>query len=255
MSQNNTIRFRSEVLPIFTAEGFQPVLEIFCQMLEKHDLQPIDTIEDQSVIPLSRGINESFLKGFFKPYRMEKCEKLCLSNCMLMDRILVCAVIAIPHDDYEFPMLVLEWSETENTISLVVDLIPLADLVMREGYRQKYLDQLDPLWTKYKMLPGMEPNRFAWSRMLFSPYYLSGAISKENDQHKQDCLDIIKNYFEVWLNHLQNAQTIGDQATRVDMKERKTKIRQIFRINDEGAKTMSQMVGQEVIDTLLLCNF
>jgi len=255
MSKEEKISFKSEMLPTFSERGFQPILERFCSVLDEHDLQPIDTLEGRSIHPLREGIENPFLKGFFKPYKMDKCEKICLSHCILMDRILVTALITIPDDDHELPMLVLEWSETENSISIVVDFIPLVDLVMREDYREKYLDPLDPYWTKYKGLPGMEPNRFAWSRMLFSPYYLSGAISKENEQNKRDCMDVIKSYLELWINLWQKGEPVEDDATRAYIKERKTKIREIFRANDEGAKTMAQMVGQEIIDLLLLCNF
>jgi len=126
---------------------------------------------------------------------------------------------------------------------------------MREDYREKYLDPLDQYWTKYKGLPGMEPNRFAWSRMLFSPYYLSGSMPKENEKSKEYCLEIINNYLELWISLWQKAEPIKDDKTKEYIKERKTKIRKIFRANDEGAKTMAQMVGQEIIDLLLLCNF
>ena len=255
MVEEEKISFKLETLATFTERGFQPILELFCSVLDEHNLQPIDTVEGKSIKLLRDGIEEPFFKGFMKPYKMEKCEKICLSNCILMDRILVSALIIIPEDEYELPMLTLEWSETEKAISIVVDFIPLVDLVMREEYRKKYLDPLDQYWTKYKGLPGMEPNRFAWSRMLFSPYYLSGSISKESEQNKKDCLAIITNYLTLWISLWQKAQPIRDETYKSLLKKRKDRIRQIFRANDEGAKTMAQMVGQETIDLLLLCNF
>lgn len=255
MTQEQELIFKSETLTTFAERGFQPVLKMFCLQLDKYDLQPIEILEGKSISSLRDGLDMPFLKGFFKPYKMDKCEKVCLCNCMLMDRINVCALIIIPDDDYELPMLVLEWSETENTISVVADFIPLADLVMREDYRVKYLDPLDRYWSKYKVLSGMEPNRFAWARMMYSPYYLSGSFSKEIEQNKKDCLDIVKSYLELWVDLRQNAGPIEDADTKKYIKERKTRIREIFRANDEGAKTMAQMVGREVIDLLLLCNF
>ena len=101
----------------------------------------------------------------------------------------------------------------------------------------------------------MEPNRFAWSRTLFSPYYLSGSMAKESKQNKKDCLEIINNYFKLWITLWQKAEPIKDDTYKALLKARKDRIRQIFRANDEGAKTMAQMVGQEIIDLLLLCNF
>jgi hypothetical protein len=255
VTQEHTIHFKSETLPTFAERGFVPILETFCRPLADCDLEPIDAVEGKSITLLSEGIDSPFLKGFFKCYRMDRCEKICLCNCILMDRILTSALIVIPHDDYELHMLILEWSETEDTISVVVDLIPLVDLVMREDYRETYLAPLDQYWTKYKSLPGMVPNRFVWSRMMFSPYYLSGAMSKENGEHKRDCLDIMKSYLGVWMNQWENAAPIEDSQTKRYVKERKTRIRQIFRANDEGAKSMAQMVGQDVIDVLLLCSF
>jgi hypothetical protein len=232
-----------------------PILKTFCSILDKQALQPIDTIEGKSVKVLSDGVEKPFFTGFFKPYRMDKCEKITICNCILMDRILVSGVIAIPDDDYEFPIVVLEWSETESVISVVVDYIPLADLVMREDYREKYLDPLDSCWTKYKELPGMAPNRFAWSRALFSPYHLSGHIPKNSEQNKAACLDIMKNYLELWLNIVGAAEPIKDGAIKKSIAERKKQLRKIFRANDEGAKSMAQMVGQDLMDILLVCSF
>lgn len=255
MADEEKIFFKLETLPTFTERGFQPILERFCSVLDRHNLQPIDTLEGRSIKPLSEGVEKPFLKGFFKPYKMEKCEKITLCNCIMMDRILASAVIAIPQDDYELPMPVLEWSETENTISVLVDFIPVVDLVMREDYRVKYLDPLEKYWSKYKDLPGMEPNRFAWARQMFSPYYLSGHIPKESEQNRKECLELIQNYLELWINLWQKAEPVKDDGTRECVKERRAHIRKIFRENDEGAKSMRQMVGKEIVDLILLCYF
>jgi len=255
MDTAGTICFKSEQLPSFTERGFLPILETFCRVLDTQELRPIDTIEGKSVTLLSQGVDQPFLKGFFKPYAMDKCEKVSICNCILMDRILTSAVIAIPQDGYDFPMLVLEWSETEKVISVVVDYIPLADMVMDEGYRRKYLDPLDQYWTQYKELPGMAPNRFAWSRMLFSPYHLSGHVPREDEKHRAACLELMKNYFELWMELRAQARPLTDPAAQQQINQRKARIRKIFRENDEGAKSMAQMVGKELIEALLLCSF
>jgi hypothetical protein len=249
------ICFKSESLPTFIERGFQPILKTFCSALDKLELQPIDTIEGKSIKLLREGVERPFFTGVFKPYRMEKCEKITICNCILMERILTSAVIAIPHDDYDFPMLVLEWSETESVISVVVDYIPLVDMVMNEGYRIKYLDPLDQYWTKYKELPGMAPNRFAWSRMLFSPYYLSGHIPKQDEKNTTACLDLMQYYLALWLDLCTKAEPITDDTHKQYVRARKAQIRKIFRENDEGAKSLLQMVGKEIIDVLLLCSF
>lgn len=255
MTPGDTLCFKSEQLPTFTERGFISILKTLCNRLEEHDLVPIDTIEGKSITPLRDGIDKPFLKGFFKPYKMEKCEKVCLANCILMDRILVNALIIIPDDDYDLPILTIEWSETENTISLLVDFVPLVDLVGQDDYRVKYLDPLDDLWMKYKNLSGMKPNRFTWVRMMFSPYYLSGSTSKDDEQSKNSYLEIVNNYLSTWFTLWEKAQPVSADTTKKNIKERKTIMRQIFRANDEGAKTMSQMVGKDLIELLLLCNF
>jgi len=255
MTQVKYINFKSEEIPTFEERGFQPILRTFLNTLEKLSLQPLDTIEGKSIKLLRDGVEKPFFTGVFKPYRAEKCEKITICNCILMERILTSTVIAIPSDDYEFPMLVLEWSETESVISVVADYVPLVDMVMHEAYRMKYLDPLDPYWTKYKELPGMAPNRFAWSRMLFSPYYLSGHISKQDGSNIRACLQLMQDYLDLWLTLYEKAEPITDNAHKKYVKERKTQVRKIFRENDEGAKSLLQMVGKEIIDVLLLCSF
>ena len=186
---------------------------------------------------------------------MEKCEKVSVCNCILMNRILTGALIIFPDADHDLPILVLEWNETESAISLVCDLVPLVDLVMHEDYRSKYIDGLEQYWMKYKNLPGMEPNRFAWVWTMFSPYYLSGALPKDKEQNINDSLDIIKSYLEYWIKQWESAVPIADENMKAYIKQRKQKMREHFRSGDEGAKTLAQMIGQETIDLLLTCNF
>jgi len=255
MAEENTIVFKSEQISTFTERGFQPIVETFCSMLNDNIGAPIDTLEEKSVQQLRDGIEFPFMKGVFKVYAMDKCEKITLSNCIMMDRILACAVTAIPADDYELPIPVLEWSETENVISVLVDFIPAVDLAMRQDYREKYLDPLEQYWTKYKDFPGMEPNRFAWTRQLLSPYYLCAHISKEDEENKKLCVDIFKDYLGVWLGLWQNAEPVKDEQSKKYSISRKAQIRKIFRDNDEGAKSMRQMIGEETVDAILLCNF
>jgi hypothetical protein len=172
-----------------------------------------------------------------------------------MNRILTAALIIFPHDDYDLPILVMEWNETEKTISLVIDLVPTVDLVMYDDYRTKYIDGLEQYWMKYKSLSGMEPNRFAWVRMMFSPYYLSGSLSKDKEKNIDDSLGIIKSYLDYWLTQRESAVPIADENMKAYIKNRKQKMREHFRSGDEGAKTLAQMVGQETMDLLLTCNF
>jgi len=255
MSNGETINFKGEMFPTFTERGFISILSTFCGGLEKFSLEPVETVEGTSVKQLREGLDLPFMKGVFKPYRMDKCEKLCITNCILMDRILVSGLIAFPADDYDFPMLTLEWSETEDVISVLVDLVPVADPVITAGYRETYLDPLEEYWTQYVELPWIKPNRFAWSRMVFSPYYLSGSAPKGQDQNKKDCLDIVSQYLGQWIRILEKAEPITDEQQKQAVKARKDAMRRIFRANDEGAKTMKQMVGEDIIKMLLLSNF
>ena len=256
MTQENKVCLKSEPIRTFTEKGFQPIIELFCGVLDKRELVPLTTLEGKSVQAFLDGIEHPpFMFGFGKVYKMEKCEKVTLSNFIMMDRILACAVTIIPADDYELPMLVLEWSETEKVISVLVDFIPAVDLVMHEGYREKYLDPLNDFWMKYKDLPGMGPNRFSWSRQLMSPYYLCGHISKESEQNKKTCMEIFKDYLECWIRLWQDAKPVGDINLKQKFNERRSTIRKIFRDNDEGAKTMTQIIGKEKVDMILLCNF
>ncbi len=252
MADEKTVLFQGEKFPAFAELGFQPVLEVFCGALKNFAMQPIATLEGKLVKPFWEGLDTPFLKGCIRPYTMEKCEKVSVCNCILMNRILTAALIIFPHDDYDLPILVMEWNETEKTISLVIDLVPTVDLVMYDDYRTKYIDGLEQYWMKYKSLSGMEPNRFAW---VFSPYYLSGSLSKDKEKNIDDSLGIIKSYLDYWLTQRESAVPIADENMKAYIKNRKQKMREHFRSGDEGAKTLAQMVGQETMDLLLTCNF
>lgn len=255
MGNGNKIDFKSEKLPTFTEKGFQPILEKYCSRLEKVDLQPIETLQGRSVKPVSEGLDKPFAKGFFKPFKMEKCEKLALCNFLIMDKIMATSVSAIPLDNYELPMLALEWSETENIISVMVDFIPLVDSVMKEGYFEKYLDPLEEYWSKYKQLSGIEPLPFAWARKILGPYHLFGNVPKEKEQNRQQCLELFQDYLDMWLTLWQGAEPIEDERAMQYIKDRKALIRRMFLENDEGGKSMAQLIGKELQALTALCIF
>ena len=255
MDKEEKIRFKSEYLPTFTEKGFQPILERLCSVLEKQEHPPIDTLQGKSIKPVSEGVETSFLKGVFKAYKLEKCEKISLSSFLIMDKILVVAIIAIPSDDYEFPMLLLEWSETENIISVMVDFIPLVDSVMRKDYCEKYLDPLEEYWSKYKQLPGIEPMPFVWARQVLGPYYLSGLVPKKSEQNRKECMELFQNYLEAWISLCQKAEPMKDDKMRAYIKVRKSKIRKFFVENDEGSKSMAQLIGKDLQELTALCLF
>lgn len=255
MADEDRILFQGEYFPTFAERGFKPILTRFCEPLQGFAMEPIHAIEGKSVQPFWEGMDTPFLQGYIRPYAMAKCAKVSVCNCILMNRILTGALIIFPDADHDLPILVLEWNETESVISLVCDLVPLVDLVMHEDYRSKYIDGLEQYWMKYKNLPGMEPNRFAWVRTMFSPYYLSGAIPKDKEENVNECFNIIKDYLGHWINLWKGASPVADAAMRDYIRERTQKMRVMFRTGDEGAKTLAQMIGQETIDLLLTCNF
>jgi len=255
VAKEETIHFKSETHPTFTERGFQPILERLCSVLEKQDLQPIDTLQGRSLKPLTDGVDKPFFKGSFIPFKMEKCEKLALGSFLIMDKILVTALTAIPLDDYELPMLALEWSETESLISILVDFIPVVDLVMREGYCERYLDPLEKYWSKYKDLPGIALNPFRWARAIMGPYQLSGNIPKESEENISGGLELFQNYLEVWINLWQSAEPIKDNKVKEEVKIRKARIRRMFVENDEGSKSMGQLIGKDLQELTALCIF
>ena len=255
MAKEEKIRFKSETLPTFAEKGFQPILKRLCRVLEKQELQPIDTLQGKSIKPVSEGVETPLFKGVFRAYKLEKCEKLSLSSFLIMDKILVVAIIAIPSDDYDFPILLLEWSETEDSMELMIDFMPLVDLVMEEGYRGKYLDLLAEYWSKYKDLPGIRPNVFVWARQVLGPYYLSGLIPKESEQNRKECMELFQNYLEAWISLCQKAEPIKDDKIREYIKVRKGKIRKFFVENDEGSKSMAQLIGKDLQELTALCLF
>jgi hypothetical protein len=255
MGTEENISFKGAMLPTFCERGFEPILERFCTVLEKQDLQPIETLQGKSLKPIIEGVEKPLLKGFFRPFKMEKIEKITLSNFLLMNKILVTGITALPLDDYDLPMLVLEWAESENTISLLVDFIPLADIVMREDYCAKYLDPLGECWSKYKDLPGVEPNPFAWARKVLGPYHLAGNVPKDNIDNKEKCLKLYQDYLEVWIDLWGNAEPIKDASAKEYSKVRKAKIRKNFLENDEGSKSMAQMIGKDLQELIALCFF
>ena len=68
MADENTITFKSENIKTFTERNFQPIIPTFCTILDRQELQPLDSLEGKSISKLFSGIELPFMKGFFNRF-------------------------------------------------------------------------------------------------------------------------------------------------------------------------------------------
>ena len=87
------------------------------------------------------------------------------------------------------------------------------------------------------------------------PYQLSGNIPKECEENIRGGLELFQNYLKVWINLWQSAEPIKDNRAKEEVKARKARIRKMFMENDEGSKSMAQLIGKELQELTAVCLF
>jgi len=119
-------------------DGFQaqPVLEKFWNIISKYNPQIITSYDGKDIIALS----------------MDKLGKLVIGCWSIMKRLSVVFIVGYPADDYDLPIFGSDIMEKKEQATLILDLHPLADLVLIPEYRERYLDPVASIWKKHMEL-------------------------------------------------------------------------------------------------------
>jgi hypothetical protein len=241
-------------------EGFQPMSppKAYLEVLNQKDygLQPLEEFAGINIAAHKKEVEEKMkgmdssmmIRGESRYFCTDKIEKISFGWSVIRKALVAGACMGWPRDDYDFPILTLDWDESLKHVHIIADFMPLTDIVMNDWYREKYLDGIEPIYKQYTDLLDAPPNPINWFRSLSSPYVISGKPDADPQRTRikraQDCLVV---YFKYWLDEIvAKAEPIKDPAHKEYVNKRKAKMRDVLRRKDPGGAPIAAMIGKEL---------
>lgn len=235
---------------------WSPYLEKMREQMDQLELSEIKEWSGHDLAP-AREFKTAQVEGGFTTFRAEKIEKIGIGSFYLNKEIHHGFCTIIPDEDYDLPMFVSQWEEGEKEIRFLVDIIPAVDSLIDEDYRKRYLESVQPLWEKYASLPGICPEESDVIRSLCSIIYTAARVPIDKEGMRLAALAPHTDYLKSYLNFLQEADTVKDDAKRKEVKRKREVIRNILRtrffgeiVNDSVSKALGSDLQEQMVTIL-----
>jgi hypothetical protein len=245
-------------LEIPPLEGFQPRAQAkaFWEVLKDHDFEPLEEFEGINVAEHRKAMDEKvksmdsskIIRGGSQYFCNDKIEKISLGWSIIRKSMVAGGCMGWPRDDYDFPVLTLDWDESIKHVHIIADFMPLTDIVVNDWYREKYFDGIESIFKQYSDLLDAPPNPLNWFRSLSSPYVIAGKPDSGPDRAiPQRALDCLVAYLKYWLDEIvAKAEPVKDPEHKAYVNKKKAKIRDILRRKDPGGPPMVAILGKEL---------
>jgi hypothetical protein len=226
-------------------DGFQaqPVLERLWSIIAKYGPQLITTYDGKDITDL-HTIRRPMMQGSIIVLSVDKLEKLVIGSWSIMKRLSVVFILGYPADDYDFPVLGSDIMEKKDQATLILDLHPLADLVLKPGYREQYLDPVAPLWKRHlELCNDHNPNN--WYRSMLSPFFITSRYKMPVDDRSVAGrqLDCLADYTEYFFGNLVSKARPASQDDARQACVKKQAIKDLYRSKDPGLGPMMVALG------------
>jgi hypothetical protein len=235
---------------LFTARGtefdgfqIQPVMERFWEVLSPFNPKLITTSEGKDISDLQE-IRRPMMQGCILALSMDKLEKLVIGYWSIMKRLSVIFIIGYPADGYDFPVLGSDIMEKKDKATLILDLHPVADLVLQPSNRELYLDPLEPVWKKYQDLNN-DHNPNAWYRSMLSPYAVTSRINMTVEDRAPAArqMDCLADYVEYYFKSVVATARPASEGAAAQASLKKQAIKDLYRSKDPGLGPMLVALG------------
>ncbi len=228
---------------LWQPKGFvpSPYPETTWPHFEGLDLKKLNEIEGEDLTPLQNGVNKPMVEGAFRHFYNDKIEKLAHMWVLISRSIAGGMWMGWPNDNYDFPALVLAWEESKKRLHVIIDIMPLADCVEHEWYREKYLDGVEPAYDKFKDLIG-PPSTYRWFRAQQGPYMIFDGPSGQRER----ALECETEYIKHWVDVVKKAEPLKDDDYKTYVNKRKRLMMSQLRQRDPLGSVLLRTLGPEL---------
>ena len=228
---------------LWQPKGFEPHTfpESTWPLLKELNLKSLTEIDGEDLTPVQGMVKQPMATGTFRHFHNDKIEKLALMWLLISRSIAGGSWVGWPTDDYDFPALIIAWEESKKRLHIIIDLLPMADCVEYEWYREKYLDGLEPVYNEYKDLIG--PNStYRWFRAMQGPYHIFDGPGEQRGR----ALACEIEYIKEWVKVVKKAEPVKDEAYKQYVNKRKRIMQTQLRQRDPLGSVLMRTLGDEL---------
>ena len=235
---------------------WSPYLEKMGEQIDQLKVSGIKEWESYDLTP-ALEFKTSQAHGGFRAYSTENIEKIGIGNFYLNEQMHCGFCTIFPNEDHDLPIFISQWEEGEKEINFLVDIMPTVDSLIDEEYRKRYLESVQPLWERYANLPGICPEESDAIRSLCSIIYTAARVPIEKEGMRLAALAPHTEYLKSYLNFLREANPLGSDTKREEVRRKRGAIRRTLRtkfFKEVLGNSMGKAMGEkfsELITTIL----
>ena len=232
-------------------EGFKfaPYVETMTKAIQPLNPVLVDIYEGIDITDI-RDFKTDRISVQVKVYKADKIDKISISRIEIFGLFCGCGCSITGDERHALPTYTSDWDENPKTNHIITDLLPAADCGADIEYRQQYLDPLEPIYKKYKDMPGLEPITLAWFRALQSPYIITGRPPHVPEELNRMALQCQVDYLNVFLELWKKDQP-RDKEYMKPLISRRSVARNQLRHNDPGEGPLTKMLGHKMAEKIL----
>lgn len=205
---------------------------------------------------MDKGLKRTEFKEGFMDMEMfgaEKIEKAIFSITVMYEPSMTeNSVIVWPADDYDLPFYWCSLTQMPGMNILIIDFMPLMDVVLCPQYGEKYLLDLQVIKNSAteKLKDGILDKAFSLStktKWAFSP---QSTVFLLTDEIIHDLGPVVDEYSKLYIKLWQEAKTFDQDEERQFCKRKKEATRKLLRENDPGYYPLLNILGEDKTNRL-----
>lgn len=226
-----------------------PYIEKMAEQLNQLSLTKINECGGKDIRQLA-AYEKDGVRVKLNAYQTEVAEKIAIGSITVDNELSIGACTIIPKNDISIPIYVSRWEERQDTITLLVDMMPTVDMIVDEAYRVKYLEPLNETWERFSNLSGIQPEDDNDLRAACSIIYTGACVPIEKEGMRMAALAPHLDYLKKYIAYMTADQQPIGEAKQKEVTRRIAAVRKLFSANlkDLLSKTVEQKLGKEITD-------
>jgi len=230
-----------------------PYIEKMSEQLSQLSLTSINECAGSDISNLA-GYKKDGIQVNLNIYQAEAAEKIAIGSIAVDNEVNIGACTIIPKNDIALPVYVSRWEERQDTITLLVDMMPTVDMIVDEAYRVKYLEPLNETWERFSNLSGIQPEDDNDLRSACSIIYTGACVPIEKEGMRMAALAPHLDYLKKYIAYMTAEKQPIDETKQKEVIRRIAAVRELFGANLRTllGQTAEPKLGKEMTD--LFCS-
>lgn len=230
-----------------------PYIEKMSEQLNQLSLTKINECGGKDIRQLA-AYEKDGVRVQLNAYQTEVAEKIAIGSIAVGNEVSIGVCTIIPKNNISIPIYVSRWEERQDTITLLVDMMPTVDMIVDEAYRVKYLEPLNETWERFSNLSGIQPEDDNDLRAACSIIYTGACMPIEKEGLRMAALAPHLDYLKKYIAYMTDDTPAVNETKQKEITRRIAAVRTLLgnNLKDLLSKTAEQKLGKEMCD--LFCN-